>query len=168
MIPLEIRGKLYIISFYELPMVKQDMLITGAGIGGMQEASNVADNRCKVVLLDKSFPTNDCSICTAAPKMIETGRYSNIDLLTYAEIEKAEGDRGRFRVTIWVCSSRKHQAWCVGCCPVDVLNEFDRTLSPEGLSFYSPLRLFLLSTLLMLKMIHLTGLVRMAMKNGKD
>jgi heterodisulfide reductase subunit A len=129
-------------------MLKRDVLIIGAGIGGMQAALDVADKGFKVVLLDKSpsiggsmvkldktFPTNDCSICTAAPKMVEVGRHPNIDLLTYAEIADVKGDVGSFRVTVWKRTGYIDPAKCMGCgdcvdcCPVEVPNEFDAHLS---------------------------------------
>jgi heterodisulfide reductase subunit A len=109
-------------------MLKRDVLIIGAGIGGMQAALDVADKGFKVVLLDKSpsiggsmvkldktFPTNDCSICTAAPKMVEVGRHPYIDLLTYAEIANVEGDVGSFRVTVWKRTGYIDPAKCTGC-----------------------------------------------------
>jgi len=135
-------------------MLKRDVLIIGAGIGGMQAALDVADKGFKVVLLDKSpsiggsmvkldktFPTNDCSICTAAPKMVEVGRHPNIDLLTYAEIAQMEGDVGSFRVTVWKRTGYVDPAKCTGCgdcvecCPVEVPNEFDAYLSQRKAIF---------------------------------
>jgi formate hydrogenlyase subunit 6/NADH:ubiquinone oxidoreductase subunit I len=50
--------------------------------------------------LDKTFPTNDCSTCILSPKLVEAGRHLNIELITYADLEKVEGDAGRFTVTI--------------------------------------------------------------------
>jgi heterodisulfide reductase subunit A len=129
-------------------MQKRDVLIIGAGIGGMQAALDVADKGFTAVLLDKSpsiggsmvkldktFPTNDCSICTAAPKMVEVGRHPNIDLLTYAEITRVEGEIGSFRVTVWKRTGYIDPQKCTGCgdcvdcCPVEVPNEFDSGLS---------------------------------------
>lgn len=135
-------------------MLKRDVLIIGAGIGGMQAALDVADKGFKVVLLekspsiggsmvklDKTFPTNDCSICTAAPKMVEVGRHPNIDLVTYAEIAKVEGDVGSFRVTVWKRTGYVDPQKCTGCgdcvdcCPVEVPNEFDANLSTRKAIF---------------------------------
>lgn len=135
-------------------MLKRDVLIIGAGIGGMQAALDVADKGFKVVLLDRSpsiggsmvkldktFPTNDCSICTAAPKMVEVGRHPNIDLLTYAEIIKVEGEVGSFRVSVWKRTGYVEPAKCTGCgdcvdcCPVEVPNEFDASLSKRKAIF---------------------------------
>jgi heterodisulfide reductase subunit A len=120
----------------------------------MQAALDVADKGFSVVLLDKSpsiggsmvkldktFPTNDCSICTAAPKMVEVGRHPNIDLLTYAEIAQVEGDVGSFRVSVWKRTGYVDPAKCTGCgdcvdcCPVEVPNEFDSRLSTRKAIF---------------------------------
>ncbi|MBU7015261.1 MAG: CoB--CoM heterodisulfide reductase iron-sulfur subunit A family protein [Theionarchaea archaeon] len=135
-------------------MQKRDVLIIGAGIGGMQAALDVADKGFKVVLLDRSpsiggsmvkldktFPTNDCSICTAAPKMVEIGRHPNIDLMTHAEIARVEGDVGSFRVTVWKRTGYIDPQKCTGCgdcvecCPVEVPNEFDSGLSKRKAIF---------------------------------
>ncbi len=135
-------------------MLKRDVLIIGAGIGGMQAALDVADKGFTVVLLDRSpsiggsmvkldktFPTNDCSICTAAPKMVEVGRHPNIDLLTYAEVIKVEGEAGSFRVTVWRRTGYIDPLKCTGCgdcvacCPVEVANEFDAGLSQRKAVF---------------------------------
>ncbi|RLF51817.1 MAG: hypothetical protein DRN24_04285, partial [Thermoplasmata archaeon] len=85
-------------------LINADTLVIGAGISGMQAALDIADKGYKVVIidktstiggsmvkLDKTFPTNDCSICTAAPKMVELARHPNITLITYAELNKLDG-----------------------------------------------------------------------------
>ena len=87
----------------EKRIIQGDVLIIGAGISGMQAALDVADKGYKVVIidktstiggamvkLDKTFPTNDCSICTAAPKMVELSRHPNIELITYADVNSLE------------------------------------------------------------------------------
>ncbi|MBN2599616.1 MAG: FAD-dependent oxidoreductase, partial [Candidatus Thermoplasmatota archaeon] len=125
-----------------------DVLIVGAGISGMQAALDIADKGYKVVIiektstiggsmvkLDKTFPTNDCSICTAAPKMVELARHPNIELITYAEINKLDGKKGDFTAQIWKKSKYVDPDKCTGCgdcaevCPVDIVNPFDEKLS---------------------------------------
>ena len=64
------------------------VLVVGGGIAGMQAALDLADAGFKVYLvekesaigghmaqLDKTFPTNDCAMCTISPKLVETGRH---------------------------------------------------------------------------------------------
>ncbi|MBN2600024.1 MAG: CoB--CoM heterodisulfide reductase iron-sulfur subunit A family protein [Candidatus Thermoplasmatota archaeon] len=129
-------------------VINGDVLIVGAGISGMQASLDIADKGYKVVIidktstiggamvkLDKTFPTNDCSICTAAPKMVELARHPNIELITYAEINKIEGKKGDFTAQIWKKSKYVDPDKCTGCgdcadvCPVDIVNPFDEKLS---------------------------------------
>ena len=90
---------------------QQSFLVIGGGIAGIQASLDLADRGYKVhlveespsiggkmALLDKTFPTMDCSICILAPKMVEVLRHPNIDLLTYSEIRGVEGEKGNFRV----------------------------------------------------------------------
>ena len=80
-------------------------MVVGGGIGGMQAALDLADAGIKVYLvetksaiggrmaqLDKTFPTNDCAMCTMAPRLVEIGRHRDIEILTLSE---SNGWRGR-------------------------------------------------------------------------
>ena len=128
--------------------MKKDVLVIGGGITGVQTALDLADKGYEVVIvdrkpsiggnmvkLDKTFPTNDCSICISAPKMVETSRHENIDLLTYSEVKEVKGNAGGFEVTIWKRTKYVDPGECTGCgdceeaCPVEVPNEFDESLS---------------------------------------
>src|SRR5450759_5972468 len=73
-------------------------LVVGAGIGGMQASRDRGEAGLKVYLLerspaiggtmaqlDKTFPTNDCSMCIMSPKLVEVGRHLNIEILTTAD-----------------------------------------------------------------------------------
>ncbi|RKZ26252.1 4Fe-4S ferredoxin, partial [bacterium] len=75
------------------------ILIVGGGIGGIQSALDLSSSGYKVYLLDKklsiggamsqldkTFPTNDCSMCILSPKMVDAGRQLNIELLTNSEV----------------------------------------------------------------------------------
>lgn len=129
-------------------MFKRDVLVIGGGIAGVQASLDIADKGFKVVLvdkessiggkmvkLDKTFPTNDCSICISAPKMVEVSRHKNIDLLTYSEVKQVEGGPGSFGVKIWKKTKYVDPQKCTACgdceeaCPVDVINQFDESLS---------------------------------------
>ena len=79
-------------------------MVVGGGIAGMQSALDLAESGFKVYLvesspsiggrmaqLDKTFPTNDCAMCTLSPKMVDAGRHINIERLTYSDVEKVEG-----------------------------------------------------------------------------
>ncbi len=82
--------------------------------------------------LDKTFPTNDCSMCIESPKFIECSRHPNIEILTYTEVERVEGEAGEFKVTL-VKKPRYIEAdKCTGCgtcveyCPVKVEDEYNQ------------------------------------------
>jgi len=128
--------------------ISGDVLIVGAGISGMQAALDIADKGYKVILieksstiggnmvkLDKTFPTNDCSICTSAPKMVEVSRHPNIELLTYAELASVEGEAGDFTAHVYRKSKYVDPDKCTGCddcaevCPVEVISPFDEKLA---------------------------------------
>ncbi len=81
-----------------------DVMVVGGGISGIQAALDLATAGFRVYLveraptiggkmaqLDKTFPTNDCSMCIESPKFIECDRHPNIEILTYTEVETVEG-----------------------------------------------------------------------------
>ena len=87
-------------------------LVVGGGIGGMQAALDLANGGIKVYLaekgpaiggvmaqLDKTFPTNDCAMCTMAPRLVEIGRHKDIEILTLSEVERVAGQPGNFTVS---------------------------------------------------------------------
>jgi len=65
--------------------------------------------------LDKTFPTNDCSMCILSPKLVECGRHLNIELITHADVLKLEGEPGRFTATIRKRARYVDPEKCVGC-----------------------------------------------------
>ncbi|MHB1275342.1 MAG: FAD-dependent oxidoreductase, partial [Candidatus Humimicrobiaceae bacterium] len=122
-------------------------LVVGGGIGGMQAALDLAGSGIKVYLaeskpciggimaqLDKTFPTNDCSMCIMAPKLVEIGRHKDIDIITLADVEGIKGNAGNFKVTIKKRARYIYEEKCTGCgecaeaCPVELPNEFDVNL----------------------------------------
>jgi heterodisulfide reductase subunit A len=130
----------------ELPVKKAAMVI-GAGIAGINASLDLADMGYKVyvvektetiggymALLDKTFPTLDCSICIEGPKMVDVGRHANIEIISFADILKVDGHVGDFRVKI-----RKNPRYviaknCTGCgeckevCPIEYPNPSDMNL----------------------------------------
>ena len=90
-----------------------DIMVVGGGISGIQAALDLSAAGYKVYLVDKSptiggkmsqldktFPTNDCSMCIESPKFIETDRQPNIELMTYTDVDSLEGQPGDFTVTL--------------------------------------------------------------------
>jgi NADH:ubiquinone oxidoreductase subunit E len=103
-------------------------LVVGGGIGGMQAALDLADAGIRVYLLDnkpsiggvmsqldKTFPTNDCAMCTMAPRLVAIGRHKDIQPITLADIERVEGEPGNFRVTIKKRARYVEEEKCTGC-----------------------------------------------------
>jgi len=132
------------------------VLVVGAGIGGMQAALDLANAGFKAFLLerqpaiggvmaqlDKTFPTNDCAMCTLAPRLVEVGRHEDIELITLGELESLEGAPGDFTARIRVHPRFVDPSKCTGCgdceeaCPVSTSNEFDACLS-ERKAIYRP------------------------------
>jgi hypothetical protein len=91
--------------------VHRDAMVVGGGIAGIHAALTLADSGKTVYLVerepsigghmamfDKTFPTLDCAACS--PKMTAVAAHPNIQLLSYSEVEKVEGDVGNFTVTV--------------------------------------------------------------------
>ncbi|MCL5031014.1 MAG: NAD(P)H-dependent oxidoreductase subunit E [Bacteroidetes bacterium] len=103
-------------------------LVVGGGIGGMQAALDLAESGIKVYLvdnkpsiggvmaqLDKTFPTNDCAMCTMAPRLVEIGRHKDIEKITYSEIESIIGKPGNFKVQLKKKPRYVDEKKCTGC-----------------------------------------------------
>jgi heterodisulfide reductase subunit A len=88
----------------------------------------------RMAQLDKTFPTNDCSICILAPKMADCYGHQGIDVMTYSEIKGVTGEAGNYEVTVLRKARHVNEDTCTGCgdcnakCPVKVPNEFDMGL----------------------------------------
>jgi len=104
------------------------VLVVGGGIGGMQASLDLANAGFKVYLvekgpaiggvmsqLDKTFPTNDCAMCTLAPRMVECGNHINVEKLTYSEVESIEGTPGSFKVRVRKKARSVDPDKCTGC-----------------------------------------------------
>ncbi|MGD0780098.1 MAG: NAD(P)-binding protein [Dehalococcoidales bacterium] len=132
------------------------VLVVGGGVGGIQSALDLAESGYKVYLvedspaiggvmaqLDKTLPTNDCSMCILSPKLVECGRHLNIDLLTYSEVLGVRGNPGNFIVSIKKKARFVDGAKCTGCgvcadgCPIIMPSEFDEGLGTRK-AIYTP------------------------------
>ena len=125
----------------------KNALVIGGGIAGIQSALDLADMGIHVDLiekkpciggrmaqLDKTFPTNDCSICILAPKLSECSRHPLITLHTLSEVRKISGRAGKFQVEIFKQARYVKEDECINCgecvekCPMRLEDEFDRGL----------------------------------------
>ncbi len=123
-------------------------MVVGGGIAGMQAALDLADQGFKVYLvekqsaiggkmaqLDKTFPTNDCAMCTISPKLVEVARHPNIEIMANTEVLDVQGQVGNFTARMLHNPRYVIADKCVACgdcidvCPVIVPDLFNEGLS---------------------------------------
>ena len=124
--------------------VDKKCLVIGGGVAGIQSALDLADMGFKTYMvernptiggrmgqLDKTFPTLDCSMCILAPKMVDTSKHENIELITYAEVKEVDGYIGNFTVKVEKKPRYVKEDDCTGCgqcqevCPIEIPNYYD-------------------------------------------
>lgn len=89
------------------------VLIIGGGVGGIRAALDLAESRRNVILIDKSysigglmtqldrtFPTNNCDLCTVSPHLSESARQAYLDLQPMTRLEALDGEAGDFSATL--------------------------------------------------------------------
>ncbi|MFP4459072.1 MAG: FAD-dependent oxidoreductase [Candidatus Zixiibacteriota bacterium] len=127
--------------------MEKSVIVVGAGIAGIQAALDLAEMGADVHLieqtpsiggrmsqLDKTFPTNDCSLCILSPKMAECARHPGITLHMNSNIQSIEGKPGNFRIRYKRKATYIDPNKCVACgvcedkCPTKVEDEFDMGL----------------------------------------
>ena len=72
-------------------MATKRVMVVGGGIAGVQAALDLAEMGIEVYLvergpsiggrmaqLDKTFPTNDCSMCILSPKLVEAEKWDEL------------------------------------------------------------------------------------------
>jgi heterodisulfide reductase subunit A-like polyferredoxin len=124
------------------------VLVVGGGIAGIQASLDLADQGFRVYMaesksaigghmaqLDKTFPTNDCAMCTLSPKLVDAGRHLNIELLVDTEVINIEGEVGNFTASLRRKPRYVDIEKCIGCglcvpvCPVSLPDRFNEGLS---------------------------------------
>ena len=120
------------------------VLVIGGGIAGIQAALDLAEMGINVHLLDeepsiggrmakldKTFPTNDCSMCILSPKLVEVGAHPRIDLITNAGLRGLRGSAGSFVASITKRPRYVDVDKCTACgicmekCPVKIEDGFN-------------------------------------------
>jgi heterodisulfide reductase subunit A len=123
------------------------VLVAGGGVAGMQASLDLANAGYYVYMvekslaiggrmsqLDKTFPTNDCSMCIISPKLVEVGRHINVELLTLTDILSIDGEEGDFTVTVRKNPRYIDMSKCIACgectkkCPKKLDNEYNENL----------------------------------------
>ncbi len=121
--------------------------VVGAGIAGVQSALDLADIGFKVYLveksptiggvmamLDKTFPTNDCSMCILSPKLVDCSRHPNIEIMAQSQVKDIEGKAGDFKVKVLQEPRYVDIERCTSCgnceeiCPIEIPSEFEQGL----------------------------------------
>jgi heterodisulfide reductase subunit A-like polyferredoxin len=132
------------------------VLVIGGGIAGMQASLDLTDAGFKVYLveespaiggkmaqLDKTFPTNDCSMCIMSPRLVDVASNLNIEILTTSEVVGLEGEPGNFKVSVNKKPRYIDITKCTGCgdcakeCPVELPSEFNMGLNTRK-AIYKP------------------------------
>jgi len=122
----------------------KSILVVGAGIAGIQASLDLAEMGADVHLieqtpsiggrmaqLDKTFPTNDCSLCILSPKMSECARHPGITLHMNSSPISIDGEPGNFTCKIREEATYVFPDKCVACglceekCPTKITDEFD-------------------------------------------
>ena len=129
-------------------MTDYDVLVVGAGIGGMESALKLGDMGYKVllvereasvggkmILLSKVFPTLDCASCISTPKMAASIHHPNVTTMTYTEVDGIEpAHDGHFAAQIRRKARHVNEDTCTGCslcetaCTVAVPDQFNADL----------------------------------------
>jgi heterodisulfide reductase subunit A len=116
--------------------LSRSALVVGGGIAGMTAAEELAAAGIEVHLVEreqslggymaklaKTFPTEDCAMCSLAPRLTSTALDGHIRIHTLTDVEEIGGPPGEFRVTLRHKPRYVSEA-CVGCgecvpvCPV--------------------------------------------------
>lgn len=122
-------------------------MVVGGGVGGIQASLELSGLGYRVYLvesspsiggmmgmLDKTFPTNECSMCILSPKMVEVASDLNIEVITLADVLSMEGVPGDMRARLRIRPRYVDIEKCTGCgdcsakCPVKMPDPYNAGL----------------------------------------
>ncbi|MCB2188407.1 MAG: FAD-dependent oxidoreductase [Deltaproteobacteria bacterium] len=130
------------------------VMVVGGGVAAIQASLDLADSGFLVHLvekspaiggvmsqLDKTFPTNDCSMCILSPKLVECGRHPNIRIHTQAEVQSLDGGPGDFLAKVHQRARYIDLAKCIACgacaakCPKKLPDEYNEGLNQRKAAY---------------------------------
>ena len=108
--------------------VSDKVLVIGGGLGGIRTALDLAEAEKNVVLVDKAqnigglmtqldrtFPTNNCDLCTISPNLSEGGRQKHIELAVMTTVTAVSGEKGNFTATLKTAPRYINLEKCTAC-----------------------------------------------------
>lgn len=130
-------------------------LVVGGGVAGMAAAEELTAAGIDVHLVEreqslggqmaklaKTFPTEDCAMCSLAPRLTSTALDGRVHIHALTDVEEIAGPPGEFRILL-----RHHPRYvsdtCVGCgqcmtvCPVKYPSTYEEGLA-ERTAIYRP------------------------------
>lgn len=110
------------------PQHSNRVLVIGGGMGGIRTALDLAEAEKNVILVDKAyaigglmtqldrtFPTNNCDLCTLSPNLSEGSRQEFIELLTMTTVKDVKGEKGNFTVLLETAPRYINLDKCTAC-----------------------------------------------------
>ncbi len=93
--------------------LNQTVLVIGGGVGGIKAAMDLSEAQRNVLMIDKAasigglmtqldrtFPTNNCDLCTISPRLSAGARQQHIELMPLTQLDAISGEAGDFTVTL--------------------------------------------------------------------
>ncbi len=128
--------------------ISQKTAVIGGGIAGITSALKLADLNHKVYLIErepyiggkmaklvKTFPTDDCAMCTLSPRLNDLYKHKNIEILAYSHITAVERVEQGYRLKVTKKPRYIDPEKCTGCgkcsevCPSQTLNTYNEGLA---------------------------------------
>jgi heterodisulfide reductase subunit A len=104
------------------------VLIIGGGVGGIKAAMDLSEAGKDVLLidqaptigglmtqLDRTFPTNNCDLCTISPKLSAGARQQHIELMPLTRLTGLAGEAGKFTITLTRAPRHIDLEKCTAC-----------------------------------------------------